>query len=95
MNQILNLIVLYNKLKKEWVKELEISGQSTDFFYNKSEYQTFVKIEKKEYKKFKNGSLLTNLEQSLKKKLIGSKGRGNRILGKVFVKLVKMRELKH
>lgn len=87
--------VLYNKLKKEWFKELEISGKSSDFFYNKSEYQTFVKIEKKEYKKFKNGSLLTNLKQRLKKKLIGEFVKSNKLLGFLVRRLIKIRNLKH
>lgn len=87
--------VLYNKLKKEWFKELEISGQDKEFFYNSSEYQNLLVIEKSEFKKFKNGSLLTTLKQKLKKKLIGESVKSNKLLGFLVRRLIKIRNLNH
>lgn len=37
-------LLLYDKLKKEWLQELGVKGKEEKYFYNKSEYNKYLKI---------------------------------------------------
>lgn len=41
---------LYNKLCDEWFKELGIEGKSSDFFYNREEYELYLQMKHKRAK---------------------------------------------
>lgn len=44
--------VLYNALKTEWFAELGIEGHDENYFYNKNEYEKFLKIKKYSFEEF-------------------------------------------
>lgn len=46
--------VLYQKLKKEWFRELRITEHPKSYFYDKKEYAKYLQIKKSTWRKYEN-----------------------------------------